>query len=132
MKKYIFILVILFSTVLSCEESAVEKPENLIKKREMIDMMVDLHIAEATFNNRKNQDTLVGKSSSMDFYQSVLNKYQVPDTLFEKSLIFYLSSPKSFEKMYRQVSSKLSEMEQEYSGRKNELIDIGNSEIQPR
>lgn len=86
----------------------------------MINMLVDIHMAEATYNHMRN-DSLVKKSSSVDFYYSVLNKYQVPDSVFERSLVFYASSPKHFEEMYRKVMNKLSETEQQYSGRKEEL-----------
>ena len=86
----------------------------------MIDMLVDIHMAEATFTHMRS-DSLVRKSTSADFYYSILNKYQVPDSVFERSLVFYASSPKHFEEMYRKVMNKLSETEQRYSGRKEEL-----------
>lgn len=60
--------------------------------------------------------------TSADFYYSVLRKYNVPDSVFEKSFVFYASTPRSFEKMYRKVMNRLSEIEQRYSGRKEELL----------
>jgi hypothetical protein len=48
----------------------------------------------------------------------------VPDSVFEKSFIFYASSPRDFEKMYRKVMNQLSEIEQDYSGRKDELLEL--------
>ncbi len=89
----------------------------------MIDMLVDLHIAEATYNSVR-YDSLMRNTTSTDFYYSILEKYQTPDSVFEKSFVFYASTPKEFEKMYRKVMSKLSEEEQNYSGRKEELLDF--------
>lgn len=126
MKRYIIISVILVLTAVSCENATIEKPKILIKEKKMIEMITDIHLAESTFNNQRSRDTLVQKSSSVNFYHSILEKYQVPDSVFESSFIFYASSPKKFEKMYRQVTNKLSEMEQEFSGRNDELLDIGN------
>lgn len=123
MKKIFIIFLFLFPAFVSCDKLPVEKPENLIKEKEMIDMLVDIHIAEATFNQMR-YDSIVRNSSSTNFYYSVLEKYQVPDTVFEKSFVFYASTPKEFEKMYRKVMNKLSEIEQEYSGRKNELLEF--------
>ena len=77
----------------------------------MIDILVDVHLAEAALNSRKFKDTLVGKSSSADFYYSVLQKHELQDSVFEKSLVFYASQPRRFEKMYRQVMNQLSAME---------------------
>ncbi len=123
MKRLFAILVIAVLAFAACDNLPVEKPENLIKKGKMIDMLVDIHIAEATYRHMR-YDSVFKNSSSADFYYSVLEKYQVPDSVFEKSFVFYASTPKSFEKMYRKVMNKLSEKEQQYSGRKNELLEF--------
>lgn len=129
MKKVLPILfVALIITLVSCDKSPFEKPENLIPEKKMVEMLIDIHIAEASFQQRKYQDSLVMKSTSADFYYSVLEKYNTPDSVFEKSFIYYASFPKEFERMYRDVTNKLSEMEQQYSGRKNELLDLGLQE----
>lgn len=119
-----FLLIVLTAIGFSCSKPAVEKPELLIQEDQMIDMLVDIHLAEATFNARRHRDSLVMKSSSTDFYYSILDKYQVQDTVFEKSFVFYASQPRKFEKMYRQAMNKLNEMEQEYSGRKTEPQEL--------
>lgn len=123
----ILIVLIIFVAV-SCDEPSIEKPENLIKKDQMIEMMADIHLAEATFTNRRYSDTLVKNSSQTNFYYSILEKYHVPDSVFEKSFVYYASFPKDFEKLYRQVMNKLNETEQEFSGRKNDLLDLGIQE----
>lgn len=86
----------------------------------MIDMLVDVHLADAAFIQMRN-DSIVKKSTSTNFYYSVLEKYHVPDSVFEKSFVYYASNPKNFEKMYREVMNKLSVIEQQFSGRKEEL-----------
>jgi len=127
MKKYILILITFFWAYISCDKLPVEKPENLIKEEQMIDMLVDIHIAEATYRHMQF-DSVIRNSSSSNFYYSILDKYQIPDTVFEKSFVFYASSPKQFEKMYQDVMNKLSQIEQEYSGRKNELLEFEETE----
>lgn len=124
-KNYIFILLFFLFAVTSCEEPVIKKPENLIKEEKMIEMMLDMHLAEATFQNRRYQDSVIRATTSTDFYYSVLNEYNVADTVFEKSFVYYSSNPRKFEKMYQDVMNKLSETEQQYSGRKNELLDLG-------
>ena len=83
-------------------------------------MLVDIHLADATFIEMRS-DSIIRKSSATNFYYSVLEKYQVPDSVFEKSFVFYASNPKHFEKMYREVMNKLSVIELQFSGRKEEL-----------
>ncbi len=122
--KGIIIAFIVFAFV-SCDQEAIEKPRHLIKEKQMINMLVDIHLAEATYVKMQG-DSIVRKSSSANFYYSVLAKYDVPDSVFEKSFLFYASSPKNFEKMYREVMNKLSETEQEFSGRKNDILEFEN------
>jgi len=123
MKKTFFILAILLSVFGSCDNEVIKKPDRLIKEKEMIDMLVDIHIAEATYN-RMRYDSIVRNSSSVNFYYSVLEKYHTPDSVFERSFVYYASNPKNFEKMYREVMNKLSETEQGLSGRKNDVLEF--------
>ena len=101
----------------------IEKPRHLIKEKQMINMLADIHLAEATYNHMR-YDSIIRNSSSENFYYSVLEKYDVPDSVFEKSFIYYASNPKNFEKMYREVMNKLSETEQGFSGRKNDVLEF--------
>ena len=95
----------------------------------MVDILVDVHLAEASFNSRRHRDSIVGNSSSVNFYYAVLQKHGMQDSIFEKSLLFYASQPRRFEKMYRKIMNQLTEKEQEYSGRKSEMQEL---EIQKR
>lgn len=117
-------ILFIFLSFFSCSKPTIEKPVILVQEDQMIDMLVDIHLAEATFNTRRHRDSLVMKSSSADFYYSILNKYQIPDSVFEQSFAFYASQPRKFEKMYRQAMNKLNEMEQEYSGRNTEQQEL--------
>lgn len=126
MKKIAALLMFVFAFS-SCDNLPIEKPENLIKKKKMIEMLVDIHMAEATFNHMR-YDSIFKNSSSENFYYSILDKYQVADSVFEKSYVFYASTPREFEEMYRKVSNKLSEIEQQYSGRKEELLEFNDME----
>ncbi len=124
MKKGTTILFFAVFTFFACSKPPVEKPENLIREDRMVEILVDAHIAEAAFNSRRHRDTIVGKSSSADFYYSILQKHGVQDSVFEKSLIFYASQPRRFEKMYRQVMNHLTQLEHEFSGRKEDLQEL--------
>ena len=123
MKNSLHIFLFLFLAFISCDKLPVEKPKNLVKEGKMIDMLVDIHIAEETYTHVRF-DTTMFKSTSADFYYSILKKYEVQDSIFEKSFVFYVSTPRKFEKMYREVMNKLSEIEQNYSGRKEELLEF--------
>ena len=118
------ILILLPIIFTFCDKPPVDEPEILIQENKMIEMLVDIHLAEAAFNTRRFRDSTVENSSSLNFYYSVLDKYQVADTVFENSFIYYASQPRKFEKMYRQAMNKLNEMDQEFSGRRLEPEEL--------
>jgi hypothetical protein len=125
MKKVIPILLfVLVFAVVACDKPIIPKPDHLIKQDQMIDMLADMHLAEATQLKFRN-DSVRKFAASVDYYYSVLAKYDVPDSVFEKSFVYYASEPKNFEKMYRKVMNQLSQMEQELSGRKQNKLDLG-------
>ncbi len=131
MKKLLFILLLTVFAFIACDDSVVPKPENLVKEKQMIEMLVDIHMAEATFSKFRH-DSIMKNNSSANFYYSVLDKHQVPDSVFEKSFVYYASVPKDFEKMYRKVMNQLNEIEQEYSGRKEDLLQFEEEESRSR
>lgn len=124
MKKILVIFILFLAVFTGCDEPPVEKPEKLIERDKMIDMLMDIHLAEAAYTSQRNRDSMVMNSSSANFYYSILDKHQVQDTVFEKSFVFYASQPRSFEKMYRGAMNQLNEMDQEFSGRQNDEIEF--------
>lgn len=122
MKPQFHIVLFLMLLFLSaCDKPIVPKPKELIHEKQMIDMLVDIHLADETYKKFRN-DSIMENNSAENFYYSVLAKYEVPDSVFEQSYVYYASTPKDFEKMYRKVMTRLSEMEQDLSGRKDELL----------
>jgi hypothetical protein len=109
--------------IVSCDEPPIPKPEQLVSEKKMIDMLVDIHLAEAMFGQLR-YDSDYSKLTSADYYYSVLEKHNMPDSIFEKSLVYYASEPRDFEKMYQKVLDKLNIMEQELSGRKQDLLEL--------
>ena len=91
-------------------------------------MLVDIHLAEALFQNRQYKPEEVIHLKSEEYYYSVLKKYGVADSTFEESLVYYGSLPKDFEKMYAKVLDKLHLLEQKYNPMENKPVDIGNKQ----
>lgn len=129
MNRISVIVVLLVIFLFSCDKEIITKPEKLIKEKQMIDMMVDLYLAEATFYQMRG-DSLVRNSSSANFYYSILEKYHIPDSVFEKSYIYYACQPKLFESMKQKVINKLSEIEQSNSGRKREEVNVNPNAVE--
>lgn len=108
----------------SCEKPVVEKPKDLVSKDKMIDMLTDIHISESMYQTRRYTSQDMRKITEADLYYSVLKKYDVADSTFERSLIYYSSLPKEYERIYSRVLNKLNEMEQEINKQKQQPVDI--------
>lgn len=112
-----FIGILLFATILSglssCYSTSIEKPDQLIKKEKFVKMMVDMYLVQGKDMNFNEADSLK-KITQTDLYFSVLKKYDVPDTVFVRSLLYYSSSPKEYEKLHVQIVNILNESEQQF------------------
>ena len=117
-----FIVILLFAAMLSglssCYNTSIEKPDKLIKKDKFVKMMVDIYLVQGIHIDQE-VDSIRKKLTQTDLYYSVLKKYDVPDTVFIRSLIYYSSYPKEYEKMHIQIMDQLKEAELQYKPKEN-------------
>ena len=127
MKTYKIILIFTVILILSgCRYNWIEKPKELIPPQKMVDMLVDLHIANAIFLETNYRPGTGIKLKSEDYYYSVLHKYNIPDSVFEKSVIYYSNYPKEFEKIYADVLDKINIKKEEVAPQANKPVNIKN------
>lgn len=107
----ILVLSLLFG-LSGCYSTSIEKPQNLVPKDTFVKMMVDIYLVQSYNLDPEKLDSLK-KITQTDLYFSVLKKYEVPDTVFVRSLIYYSSSPKEYEKIHTQIMNILKESEQQ-------------------
>ena len=102
MKKYIslFALAALF---LSCNKDLVEKPDNLIDKKVMGDILYDLSILEAL----KYQDPNSLYKNGINPKTYIYKKYKIDSLQFAKSTQFYASDVNKYKTMYEEVGKKI-------------------------
>ena len=84
--------------------------------------MVDIYLVQG-INLDQKKDSVVKKITQTDLYYSVLKKYDVPDTVFIRSLIYYSSFPKEYEKLHVQIMDILKESELQY--KPSEKLETG-------
>lgn len=120
----LLLLVVMSGGLFSCKEKDIQPPDHLIAKKKMIEMLVDVHLAKAISQRQFDVPDSI-KLSSTDLYYSVLAKYNVPDSVFARSVIYYSSHPKLYEKMYNDVINILKEMEQDPA--ELQELNVGNN-----
>lgn len=101
MKKFIFIICGAF-LIISCNKSSVEKPDNLIAKDKMIDILYDISILEAI--KVQNLKGGINRKKANDF---IYKKYQIDSVQFAKSNKYYASDLVGYKKMFEKVKDRL-------------------------
>lgn len=110
MKKLILIFIPFF-LITSCKEEVIEKPNNLISKDKMENIIYDLALLEAAKGQAAGLQIKFPKPT--DFLK---DKYKVDSLTFAKSTQYYASDIKEYKKMYANVKGRLEAVNKKYKG----------------
>ncbi len=102
MKKILSLLAIVILFV-NCKDEVVKKPDRLIEKGKMIDIMYDLSILEAS--KFQNPADLGSYSNTPSEY--IYKKYKVDSLQLAQSNIYYASNYIEYKDMYEQVGKRI-------------------------
>ncbi len=108
MRKWLFISLILFS-IFSCKRS---EHDNTIPRRDLVPLLVDMHIADAIALNTIVSNQFGGLDSTI-LYQTVLEKYGYSKDDLVQTLKYYSSKPEKLIAIYDDVFSELSKQSEE-------------------
>ena len=102
MKKLLLLLIVLVG-FMSCKEEVVHKPDNLIARDKMIDVMYDLSILDAIkYQNPASIDTFKINPS-----QYIFKKYKIDSLQFAQSNIYYASNYVDYKEMYDELIERI-------------------------
>lgn len=87
-----------------CEENP--KPKDLLSEEEMVNVLIDIHLTEGIASSLP-----IPYDSSQVLYslleQEVFVKHQVQDSVFTRSMIYYLQDPAIMDRIYARVIDSL-------------------------
>ena len=99
----IIVCFVLVSLIFSCKEAVIKKPENLIEKEVMVDILYDLSLLEAiNFQTSKPLETYKLTPS-----QYIYQKYKIDSLQFAQNNMFYAADYKAYKKMNEQINARL-------------------------
>ncbi|NQY06954.1 MAG: DUF4296 domain-containing protein [Flavobacteriaceae bacterium] len=105
--KYIIIIALFFS----CQKlENVEKPRQLIKKEQMVEILSDLAIYSAS----KSQDRKLVESKNVDIHLFLSNKYNIDTTTLKQNIDYYASDLETYMQMQEQVKAFLEKEKKKY------------------
>lgn len=112
MIKNILILISAIFILSGCRSKTdrVKPPETVFNAEEMVDILVDIHLAEGVYKNRYKLE-LKKKQDPKDYHQWVLEKHGIENEKLEESLVFYGRYPEHYREIYEKVLNRLNEME---------------------
>jgi len=109
MKNLFVLLLIIFLT--SCGEKLLDKPEDLIAKDKMINILKDMTI----LNSARNLSVTVLHDYKIEPTTFVFSKYGVDSLQFVTSDRYYASLPNEYEAMYKEIEKQLEEEKEQMS-----------------
>ncbi|ESU24472.1 hypothetical protein FEDK69T_09190 [Flavobacterium enshiense DK69] len=101
MKKIAFLILCL--TVLSCKDSAVEKPDNLLSEEVMVDVLYDLSVLQSA----ENLNSLTFSQNNIKVNELIYKKYNIDSITFAKNDRYYAADPHNYQKLFKKVAEKI-------------------------
>jgi hypothetical protein len=108
------ILLVFFSCFLfGCSDSdIITVPDHMLPKEKMAEVMVDIHILEATLNIHIGNEGKI-KADGSPVHINIYNKHQITKEQFEESYTFYTENPELLVEIYQLVLNDLSRLQAE-------------------
>ena len=95
--------IVLIIALLSCNDTLLEKPDNLIPEDKMVEILKDLAIVNAA----KSTNVAVLHENNIEPMTYIFEKHGIDSLQFVESDRYYASIPPEYEKIYKKVEAKL-------------------------
>lgn len=103
------LLILLSAMLFSCgeekKEEAVPVPDEIVEDEKMVDVLVDLHLIEASLSLNMLEDQRAARDTS-EFYDPY-KKHNVPKKAFDESFQYYASKPEALNAIYEEVMNRI-------------------------
>ena len=115
MKKSLILYAIIFILV-GCypthEEEKPLPPDDLIEVEKMVNIIVEVEIAESAIRQKQNYGHEINNAAE-EYYTAIFNKYEITKDQFSRSLAYYKKDLEAIDAIYEQVITRLSVIESE-------------------
>lgn len=110
MKKYFLFLITLCLFLTSCHKKQVvaDKPDNLINRKTMVEILMDCYLAEAmVYVSLDSISAQEGEQLTISLYKEIFDRYHVTKQQFLTSIEYYISDKEAIEKIMEEVTTNL-------------------------
>ena len=96
--------------IVACTSNTIlKKPDNLIPKDQMVDLITDLVLAEGGKNIRSLE-----MERNTNFFPHIFEKYNIDSVQFQESNYYYTSRIDDYDEIFAAVDSRLKTMQAEF------------------
>lgn len=116
MIKTAFFFILFFPLLFSCyHENKVEvnKPDHFLERKEMVDILTDIQIAEGIITNNRTQRKKISSGFKDSIYQRVFDHYNISAEVLKENIAYYNADPSVMEDIYEDVLADLSKIQSE-------------------
>ena len=111
--------IILIIFLLGCQDKVhYEKPEGLIGKQEMIDLLFDMHLAVGTSNIQN-----LHLEKNRNYMSLVYEKYNIDSVRFAESNLYYTAHIQEYEDIFEEVERKIGNLQKVMEPKEDSLAD---------
>lgn len=112
-------IILLSILVLSCAEEVITKPENLIPREKMTQILYEL----ALLNSAKNTGSVLLEEEVGSPTAFIFKQYEVDSLQFVKSDIYYASQPLVYEAIYKDIADRLEKQKELFEENRKKRYD---------
>mgnify|MGYP006291638771 CR=1 FL=1 len=117
------LVMMLFSgLVLSGCHSGTKNEKYILEEDKMVDVMVDVHMAEAVLRNKRISGDELDKLTS-DYYSKIFSKHEITQQQFDSSIVYYEDHIKDFNEIYEKVIVRLNKKQRKAEQAKKEKLE---------
>jgi hypothetical protein len=106
-RKIVFISFLFILNACGSRDEKLKIPDNIIPPEQMVSVLVDFHLVEASIIKAQQRNEDVNALSDF-YYHSILKKHKINRKKFEESILFYSRHMKEMHNIYQQVVVELS------------------------
>jgi hypothetical protein len=109
--RYFILVSIAFLVATSCEKRPLpQAPQRLLSEAEMVDILTDIQLAEATAGQRVGLRIDTRQKQKQLFVEQITQKYAISHQVFWDNYHYYAEDPQKIDTLYAQVIQKLEKM----------------------
>ncbi len=95
--------------LLGCSAPKKEFPEGILREEVFVNILKQVHLAEANFELQKTKGIDKAKSKLAIVYRDIYSTYHISEEEFQNTLSYYSKNPEKLEEIYAIVLEQLTE-----------------------